>query len=295
MSEDAKWGFLKNIINIDRFFAGEGQGADSAEKPDKAETKAKTTEKATAKAAPAASAAETVKNAPPVYDESGDITTKAFSSSSGEIQGPNSLAAKPVKKQVCKTVIVDDGLPDEDDKSEDAQQAKAKLIKEVTNDDEKEGGYRDEDGKPIDIKKLNKQANKLKEKLGVPVKKNKKVVGKSGDPEDDGEESDDEDDKKDAKKDTKKVGKKDADDDEDEADDKTSEKDEKDVADGSEPTKGGKKAAGKKTDIKEAKKAAKKVPEKKVVLIEDRKKPRKKATKKVATKKAKKKVVKKKK
>ena len=91
-----------------------------------------------------------------MYDESKDITTKAFSSSSGEISAPNSLAAKPVKKQVCKTVIVDDGLPDDDDKSPDAKQEKAKLIKEVTNDDEKDGGYRDEDGKPVDMKKLKK-------------------------------------------------------------------------------------------------------------------------------------------
>ena len=87
MSEDAKWGFLKNIINIDRFFAGEGQSADSAEAPAKAAstTKPASMEKAAATSATAsaqaASAAETVKNAPPVYDESKDITTKAFGSS----------------------------------------------------------------------------------------------------------------------------------------------------------------------------------------------------------------------
>jgi len=60
-----------------------------------------------------------------------------------------------VKKQVCKTVIVDDGLPD-NEKSDDAKNEKAKLVKEVTNDDEKDGGYRDEDGKKVDMKKLTK-------------------------------------------------------------------------------------------------------------------------------------------
>lgn len=105
IAEDAKWGFLKNIINIDRFFANEGGDSPAAASAD-------------AKSTTPASAAQTVKNAPPVYDSSKDITIKSSSQSSGKISskeesGPNSLAVKPVKRSVCKDIVVDDGEADD--------------------------------------------------------------------------------------------------------------------------------------------------------------------------------------